>query len=188
MVMKKINIFGVVALLLFLPSCSSKSKLPDDSIFVHSGALVQNLVAIYQTGGFYNLNGSVIKENDKYYFVDSNSIFHCSVREDTRIYNNDEFSKYTSNYEGIREGEECSIWVSYNISYDEDAHYKHKDDRLMCLDVSKIERTSEGDKTDYQSYGFYDHVLDVYYDCSINKIYEHNLEVTYEKHPQLKEN
>ncbi len=182
--MKKIITSSILSLMI-LTSCSSNSKLPDDSIFVQKGNLVQNLNTIFQTGNFYNFKGSIIKENNKYYFVDSNSIYHCSVFEDTRIYKNNDYSKYTSQFEGIEENKECYIWVSYNISYD-GIHKDHTDDRLMCLDVGKFEKTKDEDRTNYQLYGFYDHVLDIYYDCSTDKISEHDLQVTYEKYPELK--
>lgn len=120
----------------------------------------QTLDYVYQLKKFYVYNGSIIKENNRFYFVDSDWTFHYSVFEDTRIYKNNDFSSYTSNFEGIEE-RECQIWVSCNVSYSGE-HSQHKDDCMMTFkDLMSY---------DFQGIGFYDHVLDIYYECKKDDI------------------
>ena len=181
--MKKLKLLALTSLLLI--SCTSKSQLPDDSILTcHHDTLKKFLAMSYQIGDFYIYKGNIVKENNRYYFVDSNFKFHCSVFEDTRIYNNDDYSTYKTNYDGIELNKECYIWVSYYITYSGD-HATHKEDRLMCLDVSKFMLSDEYDSTDYQSVGFYDHVLNIYYDCSKDKISDNCFDISCQQFPIL---
>lgn len=170
----KYKLLTAIGLISLITSCSSKSKLPNDDKYVINGHKEYDDIMI-QTDNFYVYDGSIIKENNRYYFVDSNFTFHCSVYEDTRVYENDNFDSYSSNYSGIKENADCSIWVSYNIKYSN----KHEhEDRPMSFNYV------EGCLFET---GFYDHVLDIYYNCSSEKIKEHNLEVTYEKYPDVKD-
>ncbi len=167
-----------------ITSCSKNtiSKLPDDSKYLLSsyavnGEIVETLIGVYpQTKNFYIYEGKIVKENDKYYFVDEKSTFHCSVHEDTRIYANDDFENYDGMYYGIEEEKECSIWVSAFVSYSGN-HAHHSEDRKMVFDYST---------KNFLETGFYDHVLDIYYNCDSNKINQHALDVTYEFYPDLK--
>lgn len=93
----------LVMLCLFslVSSCSStKSRLHNDEKYLYSRKK-QNHGFAYKTKDFYVHKGSIIKENNRYYFVDTASTFHCSVFEDIRVYENNDFSSYTSNYDEI---------------------------------------------------------------------------------------
>lgn len=182
--MKKI--FYIMSAIFALTSCSQKtaSKLPDDTKYLLSsyadenGNIVENLVGVYpQTKDFYIYKGKIVKEDNKYYFVDDNFTFHCSIHEDTRIYKNDNFSEYDGMYYGIEEEKECYIWVSAFVSYSGN-HGHHSGDRKMVFDYSS---------RNFEECGFYDHVLDIYYNCDMDKINQHALDVTYEFYPGLKE-
>lgn len=62
---------------------------------------VKNHGFAYKAKDFYIHKGSIIKENNRYYFVDTASTSHCFVFEDIRVYKNNDFSFFTSNYDGI---------------------------------------------------------------------------------------
>lgn len=112
--------------------------------------------------------GSIIKENNRFYFVDFDWTFHCSVFEDTKIYKNNDFYSYTSNFDRIEE-RECQIWVSCNVSYSGE-YSQYKDDRMMTFKNSM--------SYDFQGTGFYDRVLDIYYECKKDDIEKHDFNVT----------
>ena len=166
----KYKLLSVLCLFFLIPSCSSKSKLPNDDKYLIYGHK-ENDVLMIQTDDFYVYKGSIVKENNRYYFVDSEFTFHCSVYEDTRVYENDNFDSCSSNYSGVKENKGCYIWISYNIKYSD--NHEHED-RPMSFNYV------EGCL--YET-GFYDHVLDIYYNCSSKKIKEHNLKVTYQHFP-----
>ena len=167
-----------ICLFSLISSCSSnksstKSKLPNVDKYLYLSPESFDIGYI-QTKNFYVYRGSIIKENNRYYFIDTASTFHCSVFEDTRLYKNNDFSTYTSNYEGIEEEKDCYIWISSNISYSGE-HSKHKDDRRLTFeDVNSL---------NFVSNGFYDHVLDIYYGCNTSDIEKHDLDVTLSLYP-----
>ena len=176
--MKRKLLLVTICLVSLISSCSSnksstKSKLPNDDKYLYLSPESFDIGYI-QTKNFYVYRGSIIKENNRYYFIDTASTFHCSVFEDTRVYKNNDFFTYASNYEGIEEEKDCYIWVSCNISYS-GPHSGHKDDRKMTFGNPM--------SLDFQGNGFYDHILDIYYGCNTSDIEKHDLDVTIELNP-----
>ena len=176
--MKRKLLLVTMCLASLISSCSSnesttKSRLPNDDKYLYKSEK-ETLEYAYQIANFYVYRGSIIRENNRYYFIDTASTFHCSVFEDTRVYKNNDFFTYASNYEGIEEEKDCYIWESCNISYS-GPHSGHKDDRKMTFGNPM--------SLDFQGNGFYDHILDIYYGCNTSDIEKHNLDVTIELNP-----